>query len=738
MPRLVIVSNRLPVTIKLDHGRLRILRSPGGLATGLAHPHEQMGGVWVGWPGDTGHLDAAQEAALNERFAQLRVVPVRLSAAEVAHYYEGFSNNVLWPLFHYLLDHIPPDTRDWRAFVRVNERFAEEAARVAEPGDLVWIHDYQLSLVPEALRRRRPDVKIGFFLHIPFPSAEVIRTLPWRRELLEGILGADLVGFHTRVYLNHFVESCRVMLGVEGSEERIRRPRGDIRLGVFPMGVDAASIGAIASSPSVVADAAALRGPALGNGEERLILGIDRLDYTKGIPRRVLAVERFLEKHPRMRGNVRFVQIAVPSRERLEAYRRLRKEVEELVGRINGMYGSSTSVPIHYVYRNLAERQVIAHYRAADVMVVTPLRDGMNLVAKEFVAARVDEDGVLVLSELAGAAEELHAALKVNPYDVTRMAETFRRALTMPAAERKARMKALRSVVLGYDVHTWARTFIEELGREEPASALPPPAPDAVEQIRARLADPLVVLLDYDGTLVDFAARPELAAPDPELLELLRSLGRRPKTEVHLVSGRKWQDLERWFGDLPIGLHAEHGLWMRPDPGRSWLRTDETAPVWMDVVGPAMEAAVARLPGAFIERKSASLAFHFRVASAPDREELLRDLRHQLHELGRWLPLDVLEGSAVLEARTRGVHKGRIALWLQEVGRLEGTALAIGDDHTDEDLFAALPPSAVTVLVGDRRTLARHRLPNPAAVRTLLRRIAASDAAVPAKALAPA
>ncbi|MFZ5482218.1 MAG: bifunctional alpha,alpha-trehalose-phosphate synthase (UDP-forming)/trehalose-phosphatase [Myxococcota bacterium] len=712
MGRLVIVSMRLPYTVRAERGRVSLARSPGGLANGLRGPHERLGGDWIGWPGDVARLDDAQRASLDADLAARGCVPVHLTAGEIARFYEGFSNGVLWPLFHYLVDRVPIDTKDWPAYVRANERFAEAAAARTGEGDLAWVHDYQLALVPRMLRRRRPDARVGFFLHVPFPSAEVMRTMPWRREVLEGMLGADLVGFHTRTYLRHFAETCRLLLGADADEESVRIGGRVVRLGVFPMGVDARAISGVAREPALIAEAEALRPPG------RMLLGIDRADYTKGIPGRLRAVQRMFERDPRLRGQVRLVQIAVPSREQVEAYRVLRREVEEAVGHITGAWATTTTVPIHYQYRNLGERQVIAHYRAADVMVVTPLRDGMNLVAKEFVAAREDEDGVLVLSELAGAAEELDAALKVNPYDVERMAQTFRRALAMPPAERRARMQALRARVFGYDVHAWAEGFIRALEEAGASATGPRPQPVGVDAVVEAVAgaDPLTVLLDYDGTLVPIAPRPELAGPDDALFELLSRLAER--ADVHLVSGRPWSELDRWFGHLPIGLFAEHGLWRRTDPRGDWRRAETAALGWMDVVGPMMEKAAARIPGAFVERKTASLAFHWRLAQEP--EEVVRDLRHQLHEMARWLPLDPLEGSCVLEARARGINKGIVAAALREEGRLHRRILAVGDDQTDEDLFAALPPAAVTVLVGDRPSLARLRVGDPAAVRAVL------------------
>ena len=447
-------------------GVLHARPSAGGLATGLRRHHERSGGLWIGWAGYADLLGGVPAAELERLLAPLRAVSVSLSADEVTRYYEGISNGVLWPLFHYLIDQMPLRVEHWDAYESVNARFADAVAEQHRPGDLVWVHDYQLMLVPALLRERVPDARIGFFLHIPFPSSEVFATLPQRAELLRGVLGADLVGFHTAAYARHFGRAVeRTLDVVPDSRDRPTRlvyGGAATRLGVFPMGVDAASLAARAASPAVNAALTQLRPPQ----GKALLLGVDRLDYTKGIPRRLLAYEQLLVSHPELRERVRLVQVAVPSREGVGAYQRIRRNVEGLVGRINGEFGTPRWAPIHYLHRSVTDSELLALYRAATVMLVTPVRDGMNLVAKEFVACRADEDGVLVLSEFVGAAAEMRDALQVNPYDVDGSAEAYYRALTMPPAERRTRMRELRRRVLTYDVHAWSSSFLAALGED--------------------------------------------------------------------------------------------------------------------------------------------------------------------------------------------------------------------------------------------------------------------------------
>ncbi len=715
--------------MRLDRGQVLVERSAGGLATGLQGVHAQAETVWVGWPGDISRLTEAQRSDLHRDLDAMRIGTVPLSPTEVVQYYDGYANGVLWPLFHYLIDRVPLEAATWDTYVRVNQRFADIVAERAGPDDHVWVHDYHLCLVPGMLRQRRPGLRIGFFLHIPFPSSEVFRTLAWRSAVLEGLLGADVIGFHTASYRRHFANSVGLLLGYRVA----RAARGDdvhqlsvkgrgVRLVVAPMGVDVVGIGDQARSRAVDAHAASLRQPGT-----RLLLGVDRLDYTKGIPRRMLAFERLLEREPALRGTTRLLQVAVPSREKVDAYRQIRRQVEEHVGRINGLYTQGATVPIHYVYRSLTSDEVIAHYRAADVMLVTPLRDGMNLVAKEFVAARSDLDGVLLLSELAGAADELDAALLVNPYDINGVASAMARALTMPAGERRARMAALRTRVEAADVFAWAQHFLRHL--DEAPDRLGPPAAtparrldDVLDSLRA--APRRVLLLDYDGTLVPFAARPEFAAPDPALMTLLRRLADANGNVLHLVSGRRRADLERWFGHLPIGLHAEHGLWTRWPGQTTWEMRPLPPATWMDVLRPALEVWVARLPGSAIEEKTASLAFHYRETGLTEAPE---ELRRAAEEYAHWLPIDVLPGNRVLELRARGTNKGAIVTALRDRGELEGVILALGDDTTDADLFAALPPEAHTVQVGDVPLPARHRVEGVEGARALLERLVVKE-----------
>ena len=726
MSRLLIVANRLPVTVRPTPVGVEVERSTGGLATGLSRPHEQSGGLWIGWSGAGDDLTPVQQAELEAQLASQRLVGVPLSKDLVARYYEGYSNGVLWPLFHYLLDQVPLQASDWDAYLHANEQFAEVVASQYRAGDLVWVHDYQLLLLPGLLRRRLPEARIGFFLHIPFPSEELFRTLPARRQLLEGLLGADLVGFHTPTYLRHFATALTDILGLTVDIDRVQLPGREVRLGVFPMGVDASLFQRLSRDPAVEAEAEALR----GDGSVRILVGVDRLDYTKGIPRRLLAFERMLQTHPELREKVRLVQVAVPSRTGVEAYQDFRSLVDGLVGRINGAFGTPRWVPVHYIFRSLSSEDLVALYRAADAMLVTPLRDGMNLVAKEFVASRTDGDGVLVLSEFAGAAWELPEALQVNPYDTDATGEVIFRALTMEPEERRARLAPLRERVASFDVHRWVTSFLEQLERvtEPAARAMSPTAGETAlrDELTGALEhnDELLLLLDYDGTLMPFTATPELARPDASLVHLLRALAARPDTEVHIVSGRGREALEQWIGNLPIWLHAEHGFWSRPPGQAEWTPAADVHASWREPVLAILRDITARTPGSLIEVKAVAIAWHYRMADLETGARRANELRIHLNQLLSNQPVEILAGNRVLEIRPYGVHKGRILPPMSPEREARTTILAIGDDRTDEDLFASLPPAAISVKVGPGGTRARFRLDSTASVRALLQMLA--------------
>jgi trehalose 6-phosphate synthase/phosphatase len=722
--RLLIVANRLPVTVQAaDGGGLSFVDSAGGVATGLRAAYQESGGLWIGWPGEIPRASAAERQRLDRHLAERSIVPIYLSPHEVKQYYENFANGVIWPLCHYMLERIPLDAKGWDVYRQVNEKFADATAHVYRPGDVVWVHDYQLLLVPGMLRERLPDARIGFFLHIPFPSTEIFRTLPWRDALLEGMLGADLIGFHTGSYARHFITALRHLLGVPTEVHRAFYDGREIRVEALPMGIDVASFEALSASPDVQAEATRV---VTESGGCRIVLGVDRLDYTKGIPRRMLAFERLLERRPDLRERVRLIQVAVPTRSGVEHYQAFRRSLDEMIGRINAAYGTLTAMPVHYLYRSLPPEQLVALYRAADVMLVTPLRDGMNLVAKEFIASRTDDDGVLVLSEFAGAASELGEALIVNPYDIDGVASAMETALEMREPERRTRMRALRSRVRQLDVQRWVDAFVQPLC--EPARPRQLTPGTQIEQLVGRIleSERAALLLDYDGTLVRIMSGPALATPDEGLLTQLRELGASPQLDVHIVSGRARETMEAWFGHLGVTLWAEHGLWRRDAEGTEWTLTIDVPRDWMDRVRPVIMEATRLTPGSLVEEKTASFAWHYRMADLEVGEQHGRQLLEAVGAVLGDAPIEMLHGKKVIEFRPSGPSKALAVAHLL-AGDAPPLIVAVGDDRTDEDMFAALPPSGIAVHVGPASSRATYRLRDWRSVRQLLRDLLVTD-----------
>jgi trehalose 6-phosphate synthase/phosphatase len=722
MSRTIIVSNRLPTKVQRTGSGLTFQPSEGGLATGLGSIYRADDNVWVGWPGLFVE-DAAEQTHVTEQLHADSMAPVFLTEAEIHDFYEGFSNGTLWPTFHYFSEFATYEQTHWEAYVAVNEKFCTAVLALAGPDDTIWVHDYQLLLLPEMLRKVRPEASIGFFLHIPFPSYELIRVLPWGADLLRGMLGADLIGFHTYGYLHHFLSAVGHLLGYATHNGQVETPTRTVLVDAFPMGIDYQRYASTAASEVAQAHEATYR-EALG--EAQVILSIDRLDYTKGIAQRLRAFEQLLLRHPEWLGHVSLLMVVVPSRDQVAQYAALKEEIDELVGRLNAQYRTIAWTPIHYFYRSFPFDELVALYRLADVALVTPVRDGMNLVAKEFIASKVDSKGVLILSERAGAANELADALLINPTDTAQLAETMHEALRMPEDEQRARLHAMQALVQQYDVFAWTELFMNRLEyskiKQLTLATAPLDAPARAELLAASQAAPhRLLLLDYDGTLAPFHANPQHARPDAELLELLGALGADARNRVVVISGRDRATLEDWLGHLPLDFVAEHGVWLRRT-GEDWqlfqegLRAD-----WKADMRPLLDLYVRRTPGAFIEEKDYSLVWHYRRADAGLGAQRARELLSHLRFMTFNTDLQVLEGHKVLEIKSAALHKGTAAArWLGP--EQPEFILAIGDDQTDEDTFATVPPEAYTVKVGSApRSLARYAVGGVPEVRQLLR-----------------
>jgi len=723
--RLLIVSNRLPMSVVRQGRELEFLRSVGGLATGLASVYRDYGAQWIGWPGLAEEdLDEGQLARVEEELDRENCHPVLMSGEQMDDFYHGFCNKTIWPLFHYFPEYTVYNDHSWQAYRAVNGLFAEAVLKLARPDDIIWIHDYQLMLLPELIRRELPEASVAFFLHIPFPSFEIFRLMPWRQDILLGMLGADLIGFHTYDYVGGFLESVRRILGFEHSLGRIKVERRLVQADAFPMGIDYQRFSRAVEHPEVVKEVEDILAEAEGRD---IILSIDRLDYSKGLIQRLEAFERFLELQSPSAKKVTLILLVVPSRTEVDQYAIIKKQVDELVGKINGRYGSIGFVPIWYLYRSLDFHPLVALYRVAKVGLVTPIRDGMNLVAKEFVATKREGLGTLILSEMAGAAQELGEAIIVNPNNKEKVAQAIKRALEMPEEEQRERMTKMQERIRRYDINAWARDFLERLDQIKTIQrdyAVRRLTPEHRDEILAsyRAAQRRLFLFDYDGTLVSFADRPEEAVPDEDLQDMLARLAAEPRNEVVIVSNRDRPAMTVWFGHTDMGLVAEHGFWVR-ERGGEWELTQPVNSEWKKDVRPILEHYVDRTPRSFVEEKDYSLVWHFRMADPRLGEDRAKELKDTLLAMTTNLGVEIQEGNKIIMVKFAGANKGRSAVrWLAK--EKWDFILSAGDDFTDEDMFAALPAEAYSLRVGLNVSRARYNLASPLEVRSLVRALA--------------
>jgi trehalose 6-phosphate synthase/phosphatase len=709
MSKTIFVSNRLPVTVQKKGDELIVSKSIGGLATGLKSFHEQANNLWIGWPGlssDKASLDEQKEIK-NQLTKNYNCHPVFLSQKDIDLYYEGFSNRTIWPLFHYFAEKTEHDIKTWQSYQKVNQFFYKNIKPYLEDDTVIWIHDYQLMLLPQLIRNEFPKVKIGFFLHIPFPSYELFRLLIWKTEILEGLLGADLIGFHTYDYVRHFMSSIRRILNLTHQFYRIQYNHRTISVDAFPMGIDYEFFANQKSSKAK-------------KPKEKIILSVDRLDYTKGIVERLKAFQTFLKRYPKYRTKVKLHLIVAPSRANLETYDTLHRQIEKLVSEINGKYGTFDWMPIWYLYQSFDQEDLISYYKQADILLVTPLRDGMNLIAKEYIASSSDYKGMLIISETAGAASELSEAIIVNPNDAENIALGIKEALEMDQEDMISRNKIMHERLKRYNVEFWAKEFLTRLNAVEHQVI----SKDDDEYLdindlkqHYQKANKRLILLDYDGTLVSFTKTPSQAYPSRKLKNLLTDLANHEKNDLVVISGRDHETLERWLGDLPVNLVGDHGLWHRAK-GDAWKKTLTIDNSWKPAVFNVLERFVDRMPGSFIEEKSYSIALHYR-GSEPDMMSMkINEIKDALFSLKGSTLLEIQQGNKVIEIKDQRVNKG-IASQLYSSQKAYDFILVAGDDTTDEDMFKE-QKDAFSVKIGYGVTLAKKRIETVKAFRTIL------------------
>lgn len=725
----MIVAYRLPFTLKHRNGTLTAVQNTGGLVSAVLSLTKRMKSesqngtmektVWVGM----GEYDNDRMNSLPEVKETFELRSVKIPESVNEKFYGGFCNDLIWPLFHYFPSLAVFGQGYFESYKKANELFYKELRKIIQPGDFVWIHDYQLFLLPAMVREEFPEASVAFFLHIPFPSYEVFRIMPdgYQKAILQGLLGADLIGFHTHDYAQHFLKSVRRSLGYDISLNTVTAEDIYSRADAFPISIDFNKFHDAVLLPETEKSIARIRKQ---KRDRLLIFSVDRLDYTKGFLNRLSAFELFLGRYPAMRGRVIFNMVMVPSRDTIVRYQEMKKEIEATVGRINGKYGTLDWNPIIYQYRSLKFNELVALYSHSDVGLLTPLRDGMNLVAKEYVAAQHERAGMLILSELAGAAAEMGESVLVNPSDISQMADAIYEALTMKDDEKRKRLEAMKNRIRDYDVFSWAddilRTTVKVKADRESyrIRLINKDIEDRIISSFCKAEKPLL-FIDYDGTLVPIRELPELAVPEDKLVDLTSRLA--TVTDLVIISGRNRDFLDKWFSEVKVTLVAEHGAFIRY-AGGEWESSLGQDATWKEGIMPIMDRFTNRCKGSFVEEKRASLSWHYRNADEDLSALRAIELKGELEEMILNMPLQIIDGHKVVEVKMAGYNKGTAAMKLTVSG-VNDFILAIGDDKTDEELFAALPDSAVTIKVGKGPTKAAYNFTKQTSVTRFLERM---------------
>jgi len=727
--RTVIVSNRLPVTLEIHDDTITYMPSSGGLVTGLQSFLQNKASdtaahefIWIGWPGCS-IPEEKKEEVIKKLSKEYNCIPVFIDEKMMDKFYHGFCNKTIWPLFHYFQVYTEYNEENWLNYIEVNKVFHEVVSKNLNSGDVVWVHDYHLVLLPRMLRETHYDAHIGFFLHIPFPFFEIYRLLPkiWRENILLGLLGSNVIGFHTHNYVQYFLSCVLRILGIDHSTGQITYGNRLIHVESFPMGIDFNKFNSFAKTKQSQDEKEKIKEFA---GQKKIILSLDRLDYTKGILKRLQGFEKFLQKNKEWHGKVVLMLIIVPSRTLVDSYQLTKKQLDEEIGRINGKFTALNWTPIIYQYKSIPFEQLVSLYDAADIALVTPLRDGMNLIAKEYLASKADSSGVLILSEMAGAAKELTESLIINPYNLEEIAQAIEEALNMPREEQLRRNQYLQNRIQRYNVVRWVHEFLSKL--EQSAQIVKTKAIFLDENLQARLfatyqrSSKRIFFIDYDGTLKPFANTPIQAKPTLEILELLQTLSQNQLTHTVITSGRDKDTLENWFGHLSITLVAEHGIWIKTQ-NHEWRLTRNVKNDWKKQVFPILETYTDSIPGTFIENKDYSLSWHYRMA---DPEQCLLKKRELIDDLVHFtanIDVVIAQGNKVVEIRSSAVNKGTIVHDFTS-GKRYSFIMCIGDDTTDEDMFKAAPRIGITIKVGQQETSAKYYVNNSREVIALLKK----------------
>lgn len=710
--KIFIVSNRLPISISVSpQGDVSAKRSSGGLVTALRPVHTLPTCHWMGYAGNPTDNPQILNLLKDER-----LIPVFLKKGLYNAFYNGASNDGIWPLFHYFPTLADFSGREWKAYRWVNRLFRDELLKHVSPNDVVWIHDYHLMLLPGMLREAEPSLRIGYFHHIPFPTSEVVRVHPARLKILRGLLGADLVGFHTMEYARHFISTAYRLLGSEGHGDDVHLDDRIIKVGAFPLGIDVEGFDKALKSEK---HATQLDSFLDSYRDKMVVLGVDRLDYTKGIPQRLKAIGHFLSENPDLRDKVVFVLICVPSRVDISKYGNLREQVERLVGQVNGEFGSPTHMPIHYLFRSVDVDTLTALYRRADVCLTTPLRDGLNLVCKEYVACHPDGNGALILSEFAGAAEEMGEAIIVNPYDIGGTANAIAAALRMTPDEKRRRMLPLYRRIMESDNQTWAKSFIEVLN-DAVAQRISSQSRvvdrevfmEIMEQVRR--ASSTLVCVDFDALV--HSARQSVNREEliQRLMNQLEAAGRWKNGMVILLSGQSVDVCTTTFANLHVWVVAEYGAFVRHPETLAWsplLPVADPTQAYEEAIT-TLQAQARRVPRSFVDRRQSTTLWDISQTRSNFAVALAREMAHSLDTMLAHEPTFCRLTRSGLELRNTNINFGLAAEAMAERCEIDDNAIVItlGDSRTDEKLFQVLPQKNISINIGTRSRVARHSI----------------------------
>ena len=730
--RIVIVAYRLPFKVVVEDNKKVLLQNSGGLVSAMLALSNKMKSrlkdqtnnkiLWFGVSDQT----KAEFDEVADQNTNFEVYPVNILEKDQKENYEGFCNDTLWPLFHYFPMYTIFEEKYFDSYRKVNELFFKALKSNIKTNDLIWVHDYQLMILPSLMRKDNKNLTIGFFLHIPFPAYEIFKLLykNWRDLIIEGLLAADLIGFHTNDYTSNFLKTVSRLTGYENLYRKISTKERLIKIDTFPIGIDYEKFSKetkTKSTQSLVDEFS----PFIE--DKKLIFSVDRLDYTKGLLTRLKGFRLFLERYPKWLNKVIYNMVVVPSRDNIPRYQEMRREIEYLVGNINGEYGNLQWMPIIYQFKSLTFNELITSYSISHVGLITPLRDGMNLVAKEYIATQVDNNGILILSEMAGAAAELSEAIIVNPYDQIELADAIDFALRMSKKEKIKRNSKMKKRIKDYNVFSWAFDFINQLYRIKDdqkfleMKVITPQIETAIFE-DYRKSQKRLIFLDYDGTLVPFSKDPLLALPDRGLLKIVAGLSGNPKNEVTIISGRKKDFLEKAFKNVNVNLIAEHGALLKYK-GRSWIESvhKNQDSGWKKEISSILQKYTEKCYGSFIETKEFALVWHYRNSEPDSAFQFVQEIKEEIGEfIKHYKDLQLLDGNKVLEVKIYGFDKGTSVVKLMNEFQND-FILAIGDDVTDEYMFKALPEYAISIKTGLSQSNARYNIPKQQDVVTFLK-----------------